>query len=319
MNTWKQEALRLDELYEKKPDIARNQIKNQIRLLFMKETRHKFFPVRRLHDGRSGKKMDTPKSDAQEVVRFSHELRSEGFYAVEEGELYQSLLGELSGLLEEKFQTTPSPSERTFWVQNSVIWDKVMAAFQTFDMHGIPAGFGKSKSWFVAHPETGCDYPAKVIWGLATEQEKGRYFNTSEARTGLREAGFDCADLSDFPSSDQFNHLHIEGAEYSITQSMRERNRVARALCINHYRNLNGGRLTCSVCDFDFLRTYGKIGEGFIHVHHLDPLAEAKGARQISPEHDLVPVCPNCHAMIHCGNKTRSISKMRKIVQRHRS
>ena len=318
MNTWMQEALRLDRMYEKMPDLAKEQIKKTSQVLFVKEAHHKFFPVRRLHDGRSGKRMDTPKSNAQEVTRFAHELRSEGFQAVEKGELYRALLGELSGLLEEKFQTIPSSSARIFWVQNSEVWDKVMAAFQTFDDHGIPTGFRKPKSWFVAHPETGHCYPAKVIWGLATEQ-KGKDFYTPTACAGLKKSGFDCADLSVFPSSDQFNQLHIEGSEYRITQSMRERNSVARVLCIEHYRSLNGGRLTCSVCDFDFFYTYGEIGKDFIHVHHLDPLSETKGARQITPVNDLVPVCPNCHAMIHRWNKTRSISEMRKIIKRHRS
>lgn len=38
---------------------------------------------------------------------------------------------------------------------------------------------------------------------------------------------------------------------------------------------------------------------GIIHVHHLAPLHESTGVREVDPEKDLIPVCPNCHAAIH--------------------
>jgi 5-methylcytosine-specific restriction enzyme A len=48
-----------------------------------------------------------------------------------------------------------------------------------------------------------------------------------------------------------------------------ERNPKARKDCIKYYG------ATCSVCDFNFADKYGNVGAGFIHVHHLKPLAEA--------------------------------------------
>lgn len=38
---------------------------------------------------------------------------------------------------------------------------------------------------------------------------------------------------------------------------------------------------------------------GIIHVHHLKPLHESIGIGIVDPSRDLVPVCPNCHAVIH--------------------
>ncbi|MBD3662604.1 HNH endonuclease [Sulfitobacter sp. TSTF-M16] len=84
----------------------------------------------------------------------------------------------------------------------------------------------------------------------------------------------------------------------------------------SHYRNKNGGRLICAVCDFDFAAFYGSLGEGFMHVHHLDPISEARSSRIVSPEFELVPVCPNCHSMIHRRGKNRSIADMRRILVR---
>jgi predicted HNH restriction endonuclease len=44
---------------------------------------------------------------------------------------------------------------------------------------------------------------------------------------------------------------------------------------------------------------YGDIGQGFIHIHHLIPLSGIKQDYRLNPETDLIPVCPNCHAMLH--------------------
>jgi len=51
-----------------------------------------------------------------------------------------------------------------------------------------------------------------------------------------------------------------------------------------------------------FQEVYGPIGAEFIHVHHLNPLSEAKGVRNVKGAEDLRPVCPNCHAMLHSGS-----------------
>ena len=55
----------------------------------------------------------------------------------------------------------------------------------------------------------------------------------------------------------------------------------------------------CCICGFDFELVYGERGKGFIEVHHTKPLSEIEGEMEIDPETDLVPVCSNCHRMIH--------------------
>ena len=49
----------------------------------------------------------------------------------------------------------------------------------------------------------------------------------------------------------------------------------------------------------DLVKIYGDIAEGFIHVHHLVPLSAIKEDYQLDPVNDLLPVYPNCHAMLH--------------------
>lgn len=55
---------------------------------------------------------------------------------------------------------------------------------------------------------------------------------------------------------------------------------------------------TCKACGFDFEKVYGERGRNFIEVHHIKPLHMTKEIR-VNPETDLVPLCANCHRMIH--------------------
>lgn len=84
-----------------------------------------------------------------------------------------------------------------------------------------------------------------------------------------------------------------EGALRRISVNAYERDPRARKACLAHHGT------NCSVCGFNFESRYGKIGEGFIHVHHLVPLSEVGEDYEVDPIADLLPVCPNCHAMLH--------------------
>jgi len=71
----------------------------------------------------------------------------------------------------------------------------------------------------------------------------------------------------------------------------------------------NGGILKCEVpgCGFDFKARHGKLGEGFAHVHHRTPLADAPADRRKVALKELAVVCANCHAMIHVGGQCRPL------------
>ncbi|WP_082507349.1 MULTISPECIES: HNH endonuclease [unclassified Duganella] len=53
----------------------------------------------------------------------------------------------------------------------------------------------------------------------------------------------------------------------------------------------------------------------FIHVHHLKPLAEIKESYVVDPIQDLVPLCPNCHAMIHRSDPALSVETLRDEIK----
>ena len=101
-----------------------------------------------------------------------------------------------------------------------------------------------------------------------------------------------------------------EGAKKSVTINVYERDNDARNECIAHY----GCR--CKVCDFNFVSVYGDIGKNFIHVHHLTPLADIEKEYVVNPIKDLVPVCPNCHAMLHRKNPPYTIAELKLNIRK---
>jgi 5-methylcytosine-specific restriction protein A len=104
-----------------------------------------------------------------------------------------------------------------------------------------------------------------------------------------------------------------EGMKRTVTVNSYERNPQARAICIKHW----GKR--CSVCDFDFHKVYGELGNDFIHVHHLTPISEIGERYQVDPINDLRPICPNCHAMIHRQTPALTIDQLKKIIGDHKT
>lgn len=98
----------------------------------------------------------------------------------------------------------------------------------------------------------------------------------------------------------------FEEGEVSTTIAKRiERSAVARARCLE----LHGSR--CVVCEKLMSDRYGADGEGIIDVHHLNELSLSDGNHVVNPEKDLVPVCPNCHRIIHTKKPALSLEAVR--------
>lgn len=110
--------------------------------------------------------------------------------------------------------------------------------------------------------------------------------------------------------SEEVSHSdqYFEGASISISVNSYERNTQARTKCLDHHG------YKCAVCLFDFEDFYGDIGKKFIHVHHIIPLSEIRKEYQLDPIMDLVPVCPNCHAIIHRTQPALTITQLKKHI-----
>ena len=99
-----------------------------------------------------------------------------------------------------------------------------------------------------------------------------------------------------------------DGAKRMTILDRYERNQLNRQLCLQ----ANG--YTCKICGVNFEKKYGKIGRNFIHVHHIHQLSLARGPVKIDPVHDLIPVCPNCHAMLHTSTPPLTPDELKKIL-----
>lgn len=102
-----------------------------------------------------------------------------------------------------------------------------------------------------------------------------------------------------------------EGAKKTVLVNRYERNRQARRKCLAHHGT------ACVVCGIDFGSAYDGIADGFIHVHHVTPISAIGVEYELDPVTDLVPVCPNCHAMLHHGvSEPRSVDELKALLTR---
>lgn len=97
----------------------------------------------------------------------------------------------------------------------------------------------------------------------------------------------------------------VEGAVRTVRVNTYERSSGARRVCLDTHG------YACAVCGFDFEKTYGAIGSRYIHVHHVVPIASVGAEYTLDPINDLVPVCPNCHAIIHRTEPPLTVEQLR--------
>lgn len=104
--------------------------------------------------------------------------------------------------------------------------------------------------------------------------------------------------------------LFKEGKVVQVFVNRYERNQKARQECIRHHGD------KCFACGFDFGITYGDIAKGFIHVHHLTQLADINEEYDVDPINDLVPICANCHSVIHLTKPAMTIEELKRQLKK---
>jgi len=105
------------------------------------------------------------------------------------------------------------------------------------------------------------------------------------------------------------NEAREEGAlKLSVTRKF-ERSRINRAICLRHH----GFR--CQGCGLLLQELYGALGANVIHVHHLVPVSKMGGSYVLDPKLDLIPLCPNCHNIVHRTEPPVSIENLREITE----
>lgn len=128
-------------------------------------------------------------------------------------------------------------------------------------------------------------------------------FLAPELDVGLaQEFGFDPNELA-FKEAKEKLRLHI----------IKERNRRLIELAKETWAKASNGNIGCDVCGFRFADTYGDVGAGFIEAHHIVPIRDL-AHDSIARVKDLVPVCSNCHSMLHRHRPWLDIDQLKAIV-----
>lgn len=144
-----------------------------------------------------------------------------------------------------------------------------------------------------------------------TEKKKFQWKMYESVVQAIKTLGWETLNSTQIPEEiDPEKLLLIEGSVHQILVNAYERSLKARTKCIEHYGCI------CYVCGFSFSEVYGALGQGFIHVHHLKPLAEISETYVVDPIADLRPVCPNCHAMLHRKNPPLAIENLKELIRR---
>ena len=186
----------------------------------------------------------------------------------------------------------------------------IIKAIRAYD-DGFPHLFKEARRYEVVFD--GRRYPSKAIVGIAATLMTGKTFTPQDFSGAIKskcvrlliEQGFHivqgekgAATVSDtlFPDELTSQIDYVEGAATQVVVNRYERDRNARQKALEYHG------YQCKVCGLDMSKVYGEIGKGFIHIHHLVPLSAIKEDYHLDPIDDLIPVCPNCHAMLHRHN-----------------
>jgi len=182
--------------------------------------------------------------------------------------------------------------------------EAILAAAHAYDL-GHPHTFADSRDYDLLINDR-C-YPPKAIVGIAASSLTGLTFTPADFSGGIKskcvrlltDQGFQIVHKNEpiapnlFPDEIQHKATYIEGAAVLVTVNRYERDQKARQAALKWHG------YQCKVCGLDMAKVYGEIAKGIIHVHHLIPLSEIKENYLVNPKTDLIPVCPNCHAMLH--------------------
>lgn len=97
-----------------------------------------------------------------------------------------------------------------------------------------------------------------------------------------------------------------EGAVRTININQHERDPRNRKEAI-----LKHG-VRCFGCRQEMAEMYGEIAQGYIHIHHTKPISQGEQTPRID---DLIPLCPNCHAIVHLEDPPLTVNRLKEIIR----
>lgn len=153
--------------------------------------------------------------------------------------------------------------------------------------------------------------PETKLYVLAEFEKPGREWHwimRSPVVSAMEILGWAKTEQSRIPEEVEVTTSIHEGAVREIRVNAYERSSVAREQCILHHG------CKCAACGIVLADVYGESAQGYIHVHHLRQLSEIGENYKVNPIRDLLPVCPNCHAIMHMRKPPYSIQEIKNLI-----
>ena len=187
----------------------------------------------------------------------------------------------------ESMASQPMDSRNRFIAYASLLNNK--GAKTDIKVNDLPLDLTNAKQW----PETwrSCQIHVTKLPVL----EDGMSYHDEAYKWGSMMIGMILSLADIVPVEDEDIHQvgYAEGSSKQVAEKRYERNPLNRKLC------LAAKGYDCAICGMNFEKKYGDLGHNFIHVHHVVPVSKLGAGYVIDPLKDLIPVCPNCHAMLH--------------------
>ena len=161
---------------------------------------------------------------------------------------------------------------------------------------------------FVGAPSNGNKLDEEVLQEFLSDREQMHRYAQD-----LREAAENDEPINVPQVLEDDNESILEGRYLLRLHRVWERKPALRAKKIRSV-HARGERLICESCGFDFEKTYGDRGQGFIECHHVEPLHQT-GERSTTIR-DLALLCSNCHRMIHRKPPWPTPSQLRDLIYR---
>ena len=114
------------------------------------------------------------------------------------------------------------------------------------------------------------------------------------------------------------NNVSPQEATKTIEESKIQQEKVAqledyktsiKKACLEYYGAI------CDICGFDYGYTYGEAYENMIEVHNIHQQDSEEILPNTDPVKDLIPVCCNCHKVIHSKQPPINVDDMRNMVK----
>ncbi len=101
---------------------------------------------------------------------------------------------------------------------------------------------------------------------------------------------------------EEFLEGGAEGAVRRIYVNQHERDPRNRRKAISKHG------VRCFGCCKEMAEMYGEIAQWHTHIHHTKPISQGEQTPKID---DLIPLCPNCHAIVHLENPPLTINQLK--------